>query len=114
MDIPVQQYLDGRVTVIEIPERLTADASYDLKRLIKELVDSGKTRIVINLKGTEYMDSSGLGAIVSKIAVARSSGGDIRLACVSKFVADLLELTHIDQILKIFDDIEQAVNSFKD
>jgi len=102
----------GDVTVIDIPQRLTSDTSDTLKKLLKELVEEEKFKIVMNLEHTDYMDSSGLGAIVSKIASTRSHKGDIRLAKPKKYVINLLELTHIDQIVKIFDDINQAVESF--
>ena len=58
------------------------------------------------------MDSSGLGAIVSKIAVTRSNNGDIRLAAVQKYIDYLLNLTHLNKILQIYPNIEDAVESF--
>ena len=103
---------EGDVRVINIPDRLTSETSDVLKRMLKELVDKGYYKIVMNLEQTEYMDSSGLGAIVSKIAATRSKKGDIRLASPRKYVVNLLELTHIDQIIKIYDQRSEAVNSF--
>ncbi|MCD4693289.1 MAG: STAS domain-containing protein [Calditrichales bacterium] len=114
MEFLTKEYLEGEVNVIDTKERLTTETSDDLKILIKELVDNGKFKIVINLENTKYMDSSGLGAIVSKIAVTRSNKGDIRLAAVQEFVKGLLELTHINKILKCYDNVNMAVNSFKE
>ena len=103
---------EGEVKVINIPERLTSDTSDSLKKLLKELVDDGHYKIVMDLDKTNYMDSSGLGAIVSKIAVTRSKNGDIHLANPKKYVINLLELTHIDQIIKIYNNRNEAINSF--
>ncbi len=105
---------DGRVVVVDIPKRLTSDTSDDLKTILKNLVEDKKHNIVINLEKTAYMDSSGLGSVVSKIAATRANKGDIRLAAVQKYVADLLDLTHIDQILQIYDSVDDAVRSFEE
>ncbi len=114
MNFKVEDKADGRVTVISIPERLTTETSDDLKQILKELVEAGKYNIVMDLAKTKYMDSSGLGAIVSKIASTRSKKGDIRLANPRKYVLDLLALTHINQIIKVYNNLEQAVESFKE
>lgn len=112
MDFIARIETTGDVTLINIPQRLTASTSDELKKYLKESVEKGQSKFVINLKETEYLDSSGLGAIVSKIAQTRASNGDVRLAAPGKYVLSLLELTHIDQVLKIFDTPEQAVASF--
>jgi anti-sigma B factor antagonist len=75
-------------------------------------VKNEKYNFVVDLSATEYMDSSGLGAIVSRIAVTRANQGDIRLAGPSKIVEDLLDLTQLIRILKIYKDIDSTVKSF--
>ena len=112
MDFTTLTEKTGDVTRINIPERLTSTTSDDLKKYLKESVEQGHFKFVIDLKKTEYLDSSGLGAIVSKIAQTRSSNGDVRLASPGEYVLSLLELTHINQVLKIFDTAEQAMASF--
>jgi len=103
---------DGKIVVIDVPKRLTIDTSDELKKQLKNLVDDGVVRLVINLEETDYMDSSGLGAIVSKIAVTRSNNGDIKLAAVQKYIDYLLNLTHLNKVLQIYPNIEDAVESF--
>ena len=100
------------IIIIDIPHRLTTDTSDALKKLLKELVEKNQNKLVMNLAETAYMDSSGLGAIVSKIAATRASKGDIRLAEPKDYVLNLLELTHIDQIIKIYDNVDAAVQSY--
>jgi anti-sigma B factor antagonist len=114
MNFPIHEMDGGEVIVIDIPRRLTSEISGELKQLMKELIEQGKYKIVMNLEKTKYMDSSGLGAIVSKIAATRSKKGDIRLAAPQQTIIDLLELTHINQIVKVFSSVEEAVNSFKE
>ncbi len=113
MDFKTLESADGKVLIISTPRRLTTENSDGLKKILRNYVDEGRYNIVINLAGTEYLDSSGLGAIVSKIAQTRSNNGDIRLASVKEYVMNLLELTHINQIIKLFDTPEQAVASFE-
>ncbi len=114
MNFPTHLMNNGEVVTIDVPRRLTSEISGELKKLMKELLEQGKYKIVINLEKTKYMDSSGLGAIVSKIAATRTKGGDIRLAAPQQTIIDLLELTHINQIVKIYDTVEEAVKSFKE
>ncbi len=114
MSFIVQDVNHGSIQVLSIPERLTTETSDELKKILKDLVEKGKYKLVMDLKDTQYMDSSGLGAIVSKIAVMRSNNGDIRIAAPQEYVMNLLELTHIDQIVKIFKNVDEAVNSFKE
>ncbi len=105
--------LDGEVIIIEIPKRLSADISDNFRDFLYNLVEKGKCKIVIDLSKTEYVDSSGLGAIVSRIAVCRSNKGDIRLASPKEFMAYQLKITHLDQVLKTYKDTSAAVDSFK-
>ncbi|NIR47905.1 STAS domain-containing protein, partial [candidate division KSB1 bacterium] len=80
MDFETRTALDGNVVVIEMPELLNFDVADILRSKLKSLVENKQFRIVIDLTRTKYVDSSGLGAMVSRIAMARSNGGDIRFA----------------------------------
>ncbi|MGD9487377.1 MAG: STAS domain-containing protein [Calditrichaceae bacterium] len=110
----VYKKLANGVIVINGPERLTSDSSDDYKKLLSALVDDGNFNIVIDLSATVYMDSRGLGAIVSKISVLRSNNGDIRITGINTQIRQLLEITHLNQILKSYPDLPTAVNSFKE
>ncbi len=114
MSFELEDFNEGAVTVIHIPERLTSDTSDELKKILKEQVEKKVIKIVIDLAKTRYMDSSGLGAIVSKIASTRANNGDIRLASPQQYIIELLELTHINQIIKVFNSVEDAVKSFEE
>ena len=100
------------IQVIDCPPRLDVNVSEQLKVIMAQIIDSGQYRIVINLMKTRYMDSSGLGAVVSRIAVTRANKGDIRIASKMKAIIDLLDITHLNKILKRYDSVENAIDSF--
>lgn len=102
----------GNVVVIDCPSRLDANISDDLKNIMFDLIEKNKFKIVINLSKTNYVDSSGLGAIVSRISVTRSNKGDVRLATKTQSILDLLDLTRLNKILKCYDDVKTATESF--
>ncbi|MEJ2052440.1 MAG: STAS domain-containing protein, partial [Calditrichaceae bacterium] len=86
----------------------------ELKLHIRNLVKNGQYKFIMDLEDTSFMDSSGLGALVSKIAVTRSNNGDVRLANPHRYIANLLELTHLDQVIKSYSSVDDAVLSFKE
>ncbi len=103
----------GDVVIIRCPQRLANDTSGEFKIFIRNLVEAGQARIVIDLSPTDFVDSSGLGAIVSRIAASRALHGDIRLAGAGEFVSNLLEITHLNKVNKAFPDVAAALNSFE-
>jgi len=111
MDFTVHEK-EHNIVVIDCPEKLDLNQSDDLKKIISEEIDKNKFRFIINLTRTRYMDSSGLGAIVSHIAKSRSSGGDIRLSLTARLILNLLEITNLNKILKIYDDVDAAIASY--
>ena len=102
----------GKVVILQTPSRFTVEIASDFKDMLNDFVRDEKYCFVIDLSLTEYMDSSGLGAVVSRIAATRANNGDIRLAAPTKFVEDLLELTQLKRILKIYEDVDTAIKSF--
>lgn len=105
---------DSEIVVINLPGRVSAESADQLKVYIRELVEKGRYKLVINLAQTTFMDSSGLGALVSKISVTRANNGDVRLANTQEYIANLLELTHLDQVMKSYPTVIDAVRSFKE
>ena len=103
----------GKVVVIECPVRVDLSVAKDLREIMKESAERNKFLLVVDMDKMEFMDSSGLGALVSRIAVTRSNRGDICLACVKEPILKLLELTHLDKIFKTFESVQAAVDSFE-
>ncbi len=112
MEFPLRKALEDKVVIIDIPKYLSTDVSEEFKDYLYQIVGKGNYHLVIDLSQAEYVDSSGLGAIVSRIAECRSHQGDIRLAAPSQFMVSLLNITHLDQVLKVFPDVETAIESY--
>src|SRR6266404_8136009 len=86
---------DG-ITVLSCNGRVVfGDESSALRDMVKGLIADGKSNIVINLGGVSYIDSGGLGTLVSLYTSARAAGGDIKLANLTQRVGDLLQITKL-------------------
>ena len=114
MDFKTSETEDDSIVIIKLPDRVSADGADDLKGYIKQIVEKGKYKLVINLEDTNFIDSAGLGAIVSKISVTRANHGDVRMACAHDYITNLMELTHLDQIIKIYNSVKEAVESYRE
>lgn len=80
--------------------RLTVASAPQLRTEVTERLAAGDRLIVVDLSGTTFVDSSGLGALVSSLKSARQAGGDLRLVSPSEQVSMVLRLTNLDRILK--------------
>ena len=114
MGFSTTQFPDSEVVCVHIPPQLTSANADELIRLLRDLVEKGTVRIVLDMQETRRVDSSGIGAIVSRISYLRSHQGDVRLAAVQDFVKKVLQITHLDKILQIYPTCEKAVESFKE
>lgn len=81
-----------------------------LRTLINTHIAAGNNRISIDLTNVDFIDSSGLGALINALKVARQAGGDLRIAAPSEQVKLILGLTNLDRVLKIYPDAETAFN----
>ncbi|WP_371259213.1 STAS domain-containing protein [Mycobacterium sp. GA-1285] len=71
-----------------------------LRKELHSLIQGGNTRLVVDLSGTEFIDSSGLGALISGLKLARQAGGDLRIAAPTTQVETVLSLTNLDRVLR--------------
>jgi anti-sigma B factor antagonist len=103
----------GGVTVIGLSGRIIlGEGRTTLRDAIRQALDRGRNKIVLNFAEVKYIDSSGLGEVVRALASVRSSGGQLKLSSVQAFTRGLLQVTRIDTILEIFPDDESAIKSF--
>jgi anti-sigma B factor antagonist len=114
MTIHIREDNKGKIVVIDAPERVAGELADELRNLIGSLVKNNKYKIIVDFSKTIYIDSSGLGALVSRIAISRSNKGDIRLAHVGPKIKNLLELTHLDKILIQYTSLKEALEDFKE
>lgn len=112
MQLSISNRTVNGVAVVDCDGRLVfGEESASLRDAVRSLLLMNKN-IVLNLGGVSYIDSGGLGTLVSLYTTARNSGGAIRLACLTQRVGDLLQVTKLVTVFEVHDTVEQAVNSF--
>ena len=99
---------DQGVVVIEPEGRLNMVSAKQLTEAVAGLIDGGTFRIVVDLAATDFMDSSGLGALIAGLKSTRQAGGDLRLARPTEQVRTVLSLTNLDRVLRARDTVEGA------
>lgn len=103
--------LEG-VTVIECAGRIVfGDEASQLREIVKKEI-AENSRIVLNLGEVTYIDSGGIGTLVSLFTTARNASGDIKLANLTKRVKDLLQITKLITVFESYDDVQKALNAF--
>lgn len=107
-----EREVDG-IKVLDLRGKITSgEPDAQLKHRIAELVEDGHRRIVINLGGVPYMDSSGLGEVVRCFTSAQRAGGQIKLASLSRRLIDLMNITKLNTILDTYESEADALESF--
>ncbi len=103
---------DG-LTVIELSGKIMGgpDAA-QLNDRLHELLESGQIHIIADLSQVEWMNSSGLGILISGLTTIRNAGGDLKLAAVTDRIKSLLTITKLANVFDIHDTVEQAKASF--
>jgi anti-sigma B factor antagonist len=102
------------VLVVDCSGRLLfGEESASLREMVKKLL-AESPKIVMNLREVNYIDSGGLGTLVSLFTTARNAGGAVKLASLSQRVGDLLQLTKLFTIFEVFDNEQAAARSFKE
>ncbi len=103
----------GNVSVLDLSGKITiGEGDVVLRDKVHELLDSGKSQILLNLDKISYMDSAGIGELVACYKRAREKGGAVRLLKPQGKVADLLQLTKLEQVFETFNTENEALKSF--
>ena len=103
----------GAVSVVDLLGKITiGEGDIVLHDKVKELLDSGRTQILLNLEQVSYMDSAGIGELVACFKKARERGGTVKLLRPSGKVVDLLALTKLEQVFEVHASEADAVSSF--
>jgi anti-sigma B factor antagonist len=104
----------GDVTVIDMDGRITlGEGSALLRDLVREKLGKGHRKILMNLGGINYIDSTGLGELVSGYRLVKSEGGELKLLNLNKKVTDLLQITKLYTVFDIHNQEAEAVASFQ-
>ena len=102
----------NHVTVIRVEGQLIVANRHELKQLVQDALDQGARRFVIDFSPTAYIDSSGLGALVSMSKRVRQASGEMRLAGLNEDLRSLFELTKLDTLFAIFPTPDEALSGY--
>ena len=103
----------GDVTVIDAVGRITLGEGASLFRdMLRDLAAKGEKKILLNLNEVSYIDSSGIGEMVSGFTSITNHGGQLKLVGLNKRVKDLLQITKLYTVFEVFDDEAEAIRSF--
>jgi len=100
------------VAVLQVEGQLIVGNRQELKEMVQTALDRGERRLLIDFSRTGYIDSSGLGALVSISKKIREAGGELRLSGLNEDLRSLFELTKLDTLFAIAETPQQALASF--
>lgn len=104
----------GDVTVVDAAGRITlGEGSSAFRDMTKDLIAKGSRKVLLNLGEITYIDSSGIGELVSSFTTVQNAGGQMKLLNLTKRVKDLLQITKLYTVFEVFDDEASALSSFK-
>src|SRR5712664_2782101 len=104
--------VDG-VTIVDCSGRITlGEGSVILRDTVRELLSKGQKKILLNLGEVSYIDSSGIGELVSGFTTVTNQGGQLKLLGLTKRVKDLLQITKLYTVFDVHDDEASAVRAF--
>jgi anti-sigma B factor antagonist len=104
----------GGITIVDLTGRITlGEGGVVLRETVKELSAQGHTQILLNLANVSYIDSSGLGELISAFTSVRSAGGDVKLLNLTKKVHDLLQITKLYTVFDVWDNEAAAIQAFE-
>ncbi len=113
MSIKLSSRQVGDVTVVDAAGRITlGEGSSALRDTLRDMVAKGQKKILLNLGEVSYIDSSGIGELVSGFTTVTNQGGSLKLLGLTKRVKDLLQITKLYTVFDVHDDEASAVRSF--
>jgi len=109
----IQEQIEGDVVVLSLRGNLMGDPETgEFREKIKTLVQDGFLKIVLDVSKIKWLNSSGLGALISALATINNNGGDMRIANVTEKIKSLFMITQLIKVFKTFETAERAVASF--
>jgi anti-sigma B factor antagonist len=111
MDLKTRE--DGRVTILTVEGDLViGEPESTFKRTVTRLIEEGRIHLLVDLSKVEFLDSSGLGALVRALTNTQKEGGTTKLFSAGPQVRKLLTMTNLDSVFETHDDLETAIGSF--
>jgi anti-sigma B factor antagonist len=98
-------------TVVTVHGEIDVATSPTLRERLIDLVNDGATRLVLDLEAVDFLDSTGLGTIVSVLKRVRTHGGDLRLVCTEARIRRLFEITGLDKAVPLHASLDDAISA---
>ena len=103
----------GDITILDMDGKVTiGEGSVALRNTIRRLLGEGKTKILLNLGGVGYIDSSGIGELVSSFTAVNKEGGTLKLLNLTQKIQDLLAITKLLTVFDVFENEGEALSSY--
>mgnify|MGYP000359589651 CR=1 FL=1 len=103
----------GNATILDLSGRITiGEGSVQLREAVRRLLEQGNKNLLIDLGGVDYVDSSGIGELVSCYTTTKNQGGQLKLLNLTKKIKDLLSITKLLTVFEVYDDEAEALKSF--
>ncbi len=110
----IGRHEEGAITIIEPKGKITiGEGDVLLREEITRLLSEEKKHLVLDLGGVSYMDSAGVGELVSVYTSVKNRGGELKLSCLTKKIKDLLQITQLMTIFDTYETTQEAVAAFK-
>jgi anti-sigma B factor antagonist len=105
--------VDG-VTVLDLSGKIVlGEGSVTIRDAVRDVLAKGSNKILLNLADINYIDSSGIGELVSGLTAVKNAGGSLKLLQLTKKVKDLLQITKLYTVFDIYDEEAEAIASYK-
>jgi len=113
-ELNIRERQAGDVTILDLEGRITiGDGNVSLRNAIRRLIQEGKKKILLNLAGVSYVDSSGIGELVSSYTTIGREKGQLKLLNLTQKIQDLLAITKLLTVFDTYEDESAALNSFQ-
>jgi anti-sigma B factor antagonist len=111
--LTIKERQAGDVTILDLSGKITiGEGSVQLREAVRKLLDEGKKKVLLNLGDVSYVDSSGIGELVSSFTTTNTQGGRLKLLSLTKKIHDLLQITKLLTVFETYDSEADAVASF--
>jgi len=113
MSLSIQTSQKGDVTLVACSGRITlGEETAQFRDTLRGLIKKGDKKILLDLGNVSYLDSSGIGELVGSFTSASNVGATMKLACLTRKIHDLLQITKLLTVFEVFDNDEAAIKSF--
>ena len=113
-ELNIKERQAGDVTVLDLDGKITiGEGSIALRSAVRRLLEENRKKILLNLAGVGYVDSSGIGELVSSFSSVSREGGQLKLLNLTQKIQDLLAITKLLTVFDVYEDESSAVSAFK-